>query len=298
MQVESPINKSRGHQNRNLSQAPVKGKGPFTYEQNVNENEKSDSFSNNKTDTFNKSSKQPKLKIGSKKLSNSPIKLDNNLKSIENRILAKMKNKRDNNNPLMKMPSIERNHSPTIPYSNDFDSSKLTLSKINDYNVKSTSKKNKHRNAGIQEDLSKVRETLASAFPINDSDSFANKINYVKPNRDSQSEYDLYNSYGSSIGFISDEKRMSDKMKNKIKQSFRYRDEIETAETDSFFSSKFSKFSPQNGMNGQTIARPNKSIMNEIIKRQQSENSMPLNFPSIKKNIPNKSAPFSLPSLK
>jgi hypothetical protein len=120
----------------------------------------------------------------------------------------------------------------------------------------------------------------------------------VKPSRDSQSNYDAYNSsYGSSIGF-SDEKRLSDKMKFKIKASFRYRDEIETAETDSLFSSKFSKFSPHGSVDGQPILKPNRSILNEVIKRQQSDNAQPANFPSISKNVPGNGQPFSLPSLK
>ena len=51
-----------------------------------------------------------------KKKNNSPLKLDKNLKSIENRILNKMKNKRENSHAQSKMPSIERNNSPTISF--------------------------------------------------------------------------------------------------------------------------------------------------------------------------------------
>lgn len=296
VQVEIQINKSRGKEYRNLSQAPVKVKANLSPDNDTEISLRSGSLVNSKHD-------QPKIKTKqNKKYSNSPIKLDKGLKSIENRILQKMKNKRQNKagNVLTKMPSIDRNHSPTISYGNELDSAKLTLSKVHDYNAKSSSKKHKHRNSDVEsdiyqsKDLGSIRQTLSSAFQPNDADSFINKINYVKPGRDSQSEYDMYNSYGSSIGFTSDEKRMSNKMKYKIKAQFRYRDEVETAETDSFFSSKFSKFSPQ----GQSIAKPNKSIMGEMIKRQQAENGMPTNFPSITKNVPNKAAPFSLPSLK
>lgn len=48
----------------------------------------------------------------------SPLKLDKNLKSIENRILQKMKSKRDANGAHHKMPSIDKSHSPAISYGN------------------------------------------------------------------------------------------------------------------------------------------------------------------------------------
>lgn len=47
---------------------------------------------------------------------NSPLKLDKNLKSIENRILQKMKSKRDANENHHKMPSIDKSHSPGVSY--------------------------------------------------------------------------------------------------------------------------------------------------------------------------------------
>ena len=284
-------NKSRGHEYRNFSQAPVKTKIGLNQDNDVTNNIRSGSkniiIANNIIGLQNKISAKE-----SKKYTNNPIKLDKSLKSIENRILQKMKNKRDNKNLVPKMPTIERNHSPTISYGKDLDSAKLTIGQVYDYNAKSSNKKYKHRS---NDPDSNIRQTISSAFQPNDADSFINKLNYVKPNRDSQSEYDLYNSYGSSNGFASDEKRMSNNMKYKIKASFRYRDEIETAETDSLFSSKFSKFSPslQGG-----VGKSQKSVMDEMIKRQQSENGMPINFPSIKKSVPSKGSQFNLPSLK
>jgi len=300
-----PNKNSSSKEYRNLSQAPVKAKGAFTEGTDPEKSSRAQSIANANNDIFNKSMKKNiKLKISNKKYSNSPIKLDKNLKNIENRILQKIKNKRDNKLPLTKMPSIERNQSPSISLGSDFDMNKLTLSKVQDYNSKTTSKKLKNKENDLDQDLYKnndmnsIRQNLASAFPSNDADSMVNRINYVKPNRDSQSEYDLYNSYGSSAGF-SDEKRLSDRMKYKIKASFRYRDEIETADSDSFFSSKFSKFGAQNNVDGQGIIKPNKSMMNEIIKaRQQVEEKKPINFPSITKSVPGINAPFSLPSLK
>jgi hypothetical protein len=294
--------KSRGRENRNASQIPIKIKGALSHDHEHDLGARGGSLGSGLVDV---SSNHPKkLKIRSdKKVAGSPIKLNKGLKSIENRILQKMKNKRDGRLPLTKMPSIERNNSPTVSYGNDFDSSKLTLGRVYDYNSKSTSKKHKHKNSDVDvypsAKTDSIRQTLNSAFQPNDADSFINKIKYVKPDRDSQSEYDLYNSYGSSNGFKSDEKQMSDKMKFKIKASFRYRDEVETAETDSFFSSKFSKFSLNNNTHqGQGISKPNKSIMEEMIKRKQAgQSESHNNFPSIKKNMPNKSSPFSLPSL-
>lgn len=204
-----------------------------------------------------------------------------------------MKNKRENKNPQPKMPFIERKHSPTIPYGNAFDSATLTIGRVHDCNGKSSGKKYK---LWDNDSDTNIRQTMSSAFQSSDADSFASRLNYIKPNRDSQSEYDLYNSYGSSNGFISDEKRMSNKMKYKIKASLRHRDEIETAETDSLFSSKFSKFWPNIKQGG--IPQPQKSVMNEILKRQNTDSGIPVNFPNIKKSIPTKSSQFNLPSLK
>ena len=118
-----------------------------------------------------------------------------------------------------------------------------------------------------------------------------------KPAPDAYSEYDLYGSYGSSIGF-SEEKRLSDRAKNKIKASFRYRDEIETADSDSFFSSKFSKFGVPKDTEASSIVKPSKSILGEIIKRQQSDGGKPFVFPTIAKNIPNGGNQLSFPSLR
>lgn len=119
-----------------------------------------------------------------------------------------------------------------------------------------------------------------------------------KPAPDAYSEYDLYGSYGSSIGF-SEEKRLSDKVKNKIKASFRYRDEIETADSDSLFSSKFSKFGvPKDPETSGILGKQNKSILSEIIKKQQTEGGKQFSFPAIAKNIPTGSNQLSLPSIK
>lgn len=299
--------KSREKEYRNLSQAPRKLKSSLKETPDLDKSNRAGSIVMSKNENFNKSSKKKdKPKINNKKYSNSPIKLDKNLKNIENRILEKMKNKREgvHNVPLTKMPSLERNHSPTISYGNDLDLAKLTLGRVYDYNSKSTSKKHKYKNSEAEPDSFKmkesnsIRQNLSSAFNPSESESIMKKISYVKPQRDNQSNYDAYNSsYGSSIGF-SDEKRLSDKMKFKIKASFRYRDEIETAETDSLFSSKFSKFSPSGSVDGQFITKPNRSIITEIMKRQQSENAQVSNFPSITKNIPSGGQQFSLPSLK
>mmetsp|Transcript_39758 Transcript_39758/g.45638 ORF Transcript_39758/g.45638 Transcript_39758/m.45638 type:complete len:122 (+) Transcript_39758:604-969(+) len=117
-----------------------------------------------------------------------------------------------------------------------------------------------------------------------------------KPAKEAQSEYDLYNSYGSSIGF-SDEKRLSDRVKNRIKASFRYRDEIETADSESFFS-KFGNFGMPKELEPRNIVKPNKSLINELNKNASSEGKRNMNFPSINKNTPVIANPFSLPSLK
>lgn len=118
-----------------------------------------------------------------------------------------------------------------------------------------------------------------------------------KPAPDAYSEYDLYGSYGSSIGF-SEEKRLSDKVKNKIKASFRYRDEIETADSDSLFSSKFSKFAVPKDSDSFVIGKQNKSNLSEIIKKQQIEGGKQFSFPAITKNIPSGGSQLSFPSIK
>ena len=204
------------------------------------------------------------MKVSPKKHSGNPIKLDKNLKSIENRILQKMRNKiNPGNAPLIKMPSIERSNS------SNFRSGEVSLSKENEYSHKPL--RNCRYNSEIDEDSlvnlgrskasqrndkasmpHSIRQTVAGSFRPSDLNSIMNSIQVPRPMNDHYSEYDLYNSYGSSNGF-SEEKRLSNKMKNKIKASFKYRDEVETAETDSFFSSKFSKFNVPNQMDGKII---------------------------------------------
>lgn len=165
--------KSRGKEYRNLSQAPSRLKNTLKETPDSKKSNRAGSIETAKNEIFNKSlKKNNKTKISNKKYSNSPIKLDKSLKSIENRILQKMKNKREGvpTNGLPKMPSIERNHSPAIPYSNELDSAKLTLGKVYDYNSKSTSKKHKYKNSDAEIDSYKIKEsnsirqTLSSAF--------------------------------------------------------------------------------------------------------------------------------------
>jgi len=141
-----------------------------------------------------------------------------------------------------------------------------------------------------------IRQTVAGSFRPNDPDSIMNSIQVPKPMNDHHSEYDMYNSYGSSNGF-GDEKRLSNKMMYKIKASFKYRDEVETAETDSFFSSKFSKFNvPPNG-DGRPIIKPNKNMVEGMKKMHGNGGSGPTNFPNISKKVPDCNN-GSLPSIK
>ena len=67
---------------------------------------------------FHSSMKKKNKQITNQKKNNSPIKLDKNLKTIENRILQKMKNKRDNSFVQTKLQSIERNNSPSVSSGN------------------------------------------------------------------------------------------------------------------------------------------------------------------------------------
>ena len=84
------------------------------------ENDNEGSNGKHQLDSFHNSmKKKSKLTIAPMK-HNSPLKLDKNLKSIENRILQKMKNKREGNVVLSKMPSIERNHSQSNSYGMNF----------------------------------------------------------------------------------------------------------------------------------------------------------------------------------
>ena len=251
--------------------------------------------------SFNSSIKKtgPKIKISPKKHSGNPIKLDRNLKNIEKRILQKMKSKNGGQGipALVKMPSIERNKSPNFPqasgrllqesdyrakpsknrrykFAEGESSSMITLSrsKVNPRNEKSSISQS-------------TRQTVAGSFRPNDADSIIRNIQAPKPLNDHYSEYNLYNSYGSSNGF-SEEKRLSNKMKYKIKSNFKYRDELETAETDSFFSSKFSKFNVPANMDGQTILKPNRSLIEGMKKMKGNENLRPIAFPNISKRIP------------
>lgn len=250
-----------------------------------------------------------KLKVVPKKQFNSPIKLDKNLKSIENRILAKLRNKQNNiGSSVTKMPSLERNNSSSNSYGAKIDSSMLSLNRVQDYGIKNNRYKEpevdddaidgfeKHRNI-LRIDKGNrsqsIRQTVASSFNPNDPGTIMKSIQVPRPQKESHSEYDLYNSYGSSTGF-SEEKRLSDRVRNKIKASFRFRDEVETADSDSLFSSKFSKFSVPNNQEATPVLKPNRNLVTEMIKKQQSENK-PANFPSISKPS---GGVFSLPNLK
>jgi hypothetical protein len=252
-----------------------------------------------------------------KKNITSPIKLDKNLKDIENRILQKLKNKQAGGNGKMqaRMPSIDRNNSPSISYGIKADNQKNSGTKASNYRGKAA-KKDRYEESDIDNDSvsgfdrpkkiarainanrsQSIRQTVGSFRP-NDPDSILKSIQMNKSPHENRSEYDLYNSYGSSNGFCSDEKRLSDKMRNKIKATFKLRDEIETADSDSFFSSKFSRFSVPKDSESQGISKPTKGAVFEMMKRQQVEQSKPTNFPQISKHMPGGSSPFSLPSLK
>ncbi len=262
--------------------------------------------------SFNSSLKKQgvKIKLSPKKNSGNPIKLDKNLKSIEKRILQKLKNKNNPSSPppLIKMPSIERTNSPT------FAPSSSGLSRENEYwskPAKNGRYKNIDEDSNSMVNLAKsklsqrldkskmsqsIRQTVAGSFRPNDPDSIMNSIQVPKPMNDHHSEYDMYNSYGSSNGF-GDEKRLSNKMIYKIKASFKYRDEVETAETDSFFSSKFSKFNMPPQGDGRPILKPNRSIVEGMKKMGGNEPADGLNFPTISKKVPDCNS-GSLPSIK
>ena len=263
----------------------------------------------NSTVIFNTSAKKNniKLKLSPNKKGN-PIKLDKNLKSIENRILQKMRNKKSSGSgALTKMPSIERNNSPTI------GSSKINLARVHDYNQKG-GKNNRYKdtdehkhavkslerfraNARAENTISQpVRQTVAGSFRPNDPDSIIRSIQVPKPKNESHSEYDLYNSYGSSNGF-SDDKRMSNRMKNRIKAKFKYRDEVETADSDSFFSSKFSRFNVPQSLADSTHCtnKISKNDGNSSMNSGLPSVMKPTNFPSISK--PEAVGGFGLPKI-
>ena len=211
------------------------------------------------------------------------------------------------NAPLMRMPSIERNHS------SNYMGSEKNLAKESEYSNKPLRNRRYH-NSDVDDDSivnmgrpkisqrndkssmsQSIRQTVAGSFRPNDPESIIKNIQVPRPLNDHYSEYDLYNSYGSSNGF-SDEKRLSNKMKNKIKASFKYRDEVETAETDSFFSSKFSKFNVPTPIDGQPIVKPNKGIISLLRKNKEEGGSKPTSFPSISKRMPDCNS-GSLPSI-
>jgi len=87
-------------------------------------------------------------------------------------------------------------------------------------------------------------------------------------------------------------------MRSKIKATFKYRDEVETCDSDSFFSSKFSKFSVPTNADSSPIEKPNRNIVSEMMKRQKNKNGSPESFPCIKKEMPRGDVGFALPSLK
>uniref|UniRef100_A0A7S3JJB4 Uncharacterized protein n=1 Tax=Euplotes harpa TaxID=151035 RepID=A0A7S3JJB4_9SPIT len=108
-------NDKKRQEYRNLSQINVKSMNPY-----MDKGEEVDLLSGSSkqpSEVFHNSmKKKKKIAQGGKKTLNPPIKLDKNLKSIEDRILNKMKAKKETINVLPKMPSIERNHSPPISY--------------------------------------------------------------------------------------------------------------------------------------------------------------------------------------
>jgi hypothetical protein len=260
---------------------------------------------------FNLSAKKKglKLKPGVKK--NVNLKLDKNLKSIENRILQKMKNKQMKVEHI-KMPSLDRNSSPHFNYGSPV---KVNLHKVHSYEPSDA--KNYRYPDGIGKDTlgvsmnkrhpgkldkanrsQSIRQTVVGSFRPNDPDSIIRSIQVPRPVHENHSEYDLYNSYGSSNGFT-DEKRLSDRMRNRIKATFKLRDEVETADSDSFFSSKFSKFSvPRVEHDAQMIIKPNKNKISELMMKQQSGTGESSNFPNIKKHVPSGDVGFALPKLK
>jgi len=113
-------NSNRRHDNkdpRNYSEVKPKSRNNENELDRNNENEV-ESMISHPSGSFNSSLQKSglKIKLSPKKNSGNPIKLDKNLKSIEKRILQKMKNKNNPSSPppLMKMPSIERTNSPNF----------------------------------------------------------------------------------------------------------------------------------------------------------------------------------------
>ena len=72
--------------------------------------------SKQQSERYHNSIKKKNKQTNGQKKNNSPLKLDKNLKSIENRILQKMKNKREGIAPQTKIPSLERISHPLISY--------------------------------------------------------------------------------------------------------------------------------------------------------------------------------------
>jgi hypothetical protein len=261
----------------------------------------------NATGVFSITSKKKGLKI--KQLSNkgsfkSPMKLDKNLQSIENRILAKMRNKNNNqSNSSANTPNFEKEYSPMTSVAN------LNLHKTKNYGLKgiknnrySDHDNENHSITDFERQTSNdkggsysIRNTVAGPLRSNGPDSVMKSMQVPRPIKDQYSEYDMYNSYGSSNGFI-DEKQLSKKMKNNIKASFGFRDEIDTADTDCFFSSKFSGFTVSNQNDSSYFPQPSLSKVASMMKKKQSVHSKPANFPSISKNVP--ASVFALPPLK
>lgn len=257
--------------------------------------------------SFNSSIKMKGLKLSPKKSSlNNPIKLDKDLKSIENRILQKLRNKNSNkNNSHSNMPSIERNSSPNIgggktnmPKVKDYGLKGLKNNRYSDADEKGQSSVDFDRHGGVsrgdRNGSHAVRQTVAGSFRPSDPDSVLKGLQVNKPIKDQYSEYDMYNSYGSSNGFI-DERKLSDRMKNRIKASFGIRDEVETSDSGSLFSSKFSGFNVPNQGDSNLLPKPSQNMIVQMMKKH-SDHSKPSNFPSISKNVPAKG--FALPSLK
>mmetsp|Transcript_14489 Transcript_14489/g.12756 ORF Transcript_14489/g.12756 Transcript_14489/m.12756 type:complete len:206 (+) Transcript_14489:433-1050(+) len=205
------------------------------------------------------------------------------------------------------MPSIDRNNSanylngePSISrekeYRNKPHKNRRYLSTDQDNDSMITLSRSKGGLKNEKASMSQsIRQTVVGSFRPNDPNSIMKSIQVQKPMNDHYSEYDLYNSYGSSNGFTA-EKKLSNKMMTKIKASFKYRDEVETAETDSFFSSKFSRFNVPNKGNNQPISHPTNSTMPEIRKKAVDGGSKQSNFPSISKCMPDYNN-GSLPSI-
>jgi hypothetical protein len=259
---------------------------------------------------FNITSKKKGLKI--KQSSNkgsfkSPMKLDKNLQSIENRILAKMRNKNKNQSiSSANIPNIEKEYSPMTSVAN------MNLHKVKDYGLKGIKKNRYSDHDDLNQSINdferpkgmsgsdkggsySIRNTVAGPLRSNGPDSVMKSMQVPRPIKDQYSEYDMYNSYGSSNGFI-DEKQLSNKMKNNIKASFGLRDEIDTADTDCFFSSKFSGFTVSNQNDSSYFPQPSLGKVANMTKKKHSVHSKPANFPNISKNVP--ASVFSLPALK